>query len=61
MQAKPNSRRPQLELFHPSIQIPRWIAIPSEVKRKTIRFLARLMRQHWASQRGLENREVGGE
>jgi hypothetical protein len=61
MQAKPNSRRPQLELFHPSIQIPRWIAIPSEVKRKTIRLLSRLLSQQWQSQRGLQNKEAGGE
>jgi len=52
---------PQLELFHPSIQIPRWIAIPSEVKRKTIRLLSRLLRQQWQSQRGLQNKEACGE
>jgi hypothetical protein len=34
---------------------------PSEVKRKTIRLLARLLRQQWQSQRGLQNKEAGGE
>jgi hypothetical protein len=27
MQRTPNLRRSQLELFHPSIQIPQWIAV----------------------------------
>jgi hypothetical protein len=61
MQRTPNLRRSQLELFHPSIQIPQWIAVPSEVKQKTIRLLSRLLRQHWENQRGLENGEAGHE
>ena len=61
MQRTPNLRRSQLELFHPSIQIPQWTAVPSEVKQKTIRLLSRLLRQHWENQRSLENREAGHE
>jgi hypothetical protein len=61
MQTTPNPRQTQLELFHPSIQIPRWAAIPSELKQKAIRLLSRLFRQHWENQRDLQNKEAGHE
>ena len=61
MQRTPNPRRSQLELFHPSIPIPGWAAMPPEVKEKTIRLLSRLLRQHWENQRSLQNKEAGDE
>lgn len=53
MQRTLNPRQSQLELFCPSTQIPRWTAMPSEAKQKTIPLLSRLFRQHWENRRGL--------
>jgi len=50
MQPTRNPRQSQLELFHPTIQIPLWATMPLEVKQKTIRLLSRLFRQHWENQ-----------
>ena len=61
MQRTPNPRQSQLELFQRSMQIPRWAAMPSEVKQKTIQLLSRLFRQHWENQRVLQNKEADHE
>jgi len=40
------SRVPQLSLFHPPSPSPRWATFPREVREQTVRWLARLLREH---------------
>jgi hypothetical protein len=61
MQPTPNPRRSQLELFRPSIQIPQWTAIPSDLQKTTIQLLLRLFRHYREDQRVLGKDEVGNE
>jgi hypothetical protein len=52
MQATAKSHRlSQLKLFHPTITAPTWERLPREMREQTVRLLARLLREHWASQR----------
>jgi len=41
----------QLKLFHPTIMAPTWERLPREMREQTVRLLACLLREHWASQR----------
>ena len=36
----------QFKLFHPPQKRPSWQVLPPETKRKTVRLLARLLREH---------------
>jgi len=36
----------QFKLFHPPQKYPSWQVLPPETKRKTVRLLARLLREH---------------
>ena len=36
----------QFKLFHPPQKRPSWQVLPAETKRKTVRMLARLLREH---------------
>ena len=36
----------QFKLFHPPQRRPSWQALPPETRRKTVRLLARLLREH---------------
>ena len=36
----------QFKLFHPPQKRPSWQVLPAETKRKTVRLLARLLREH---------------
>lgn len=52
MQAAAKSHQlSQLQLFHPTIVAPTWERLPREMREQTVRLLARLLREHWASQR----------
>ena len=61
MQPTPNPRRSQFELFRPSVPIPQWTAMPSDLQQNTIQLLSQLFRQYWENQRVLEKHEVGNE
>jgi hypothetical protein len=39
-------RAPQIELFHPPLQIPAWPKLPREIRQKTLALLAQLLREH---------------
>jgi len=49
--AAKSHRLSQLKLFHPTIMAPPWERLPREMREQTVRLLARLLREHWASQR----------
>ena len=52
MQAAAKSHRmSQLKLFHLTIVAPTWDRMPREIREQTVRLLARLLREHWASER----------
>ena len=52
----------QLKLFDPTIVAPTWERMPREIRGQTIRLLAQLLRQHWASERqGTQPREARDE
>lgn len=63
MQAAAKSHRAsQLKLFHPIIVAPTWDRVPREIREQTVRLLARLLREHWASERrGKQTKEVRDE
>lgn len=50
--AAKSHRLSQLKLFHPTIVAPTWEGLPPEMREQTLRLLARLLREHWASHRG---------
>ena len=39
-------RERQLDLFQPTPNVPPWLSIPNEARRKTILLLARLLREY---------------
>ena len=39
-------RAPQIGLFHPPPQIPAWPKLPREIRQKTVKLLAQLLREH---------------
>lgn len=41
-----NHRAVQLELFHPRPERPAWRTMPKDVRQKTVRLLAQLLRDH---------------
>jgi hypothetical protein len=43
---KNHRRSVQLGLFHPPSKSATWVDLPHEIQQKTIRLIARLMRQH---------------
>jgi hypothetical protein len=49
--ATKSHRLSQLKLFHPTIMAPTWERLPREMREQTLRLLARLLREHWASQK----------
>lgn len=52
----------QLKLFHPTIITPTWEHLPREMREQTVRLLARLLREHWASEgHGKQPRETRDE
>ena len=58
-----NPRRSvQLGLFHPPSKNVSWAVLPQETQQKTIRLIARLLRQHWErSFRASRDGEAGHE
>lgn len=40
----------QLKLFDPTIVAPTWERMPRETREQTVRLLARLLREHWATE-----------
>jgi hypothetical protein len=51
MQADTKSRWvSQLKLFDPTVVTPTWERMPREIREQTLRLLARLLREHWASE-----------
>jgi hypothetical protein len=63
MQAAAKSHRlSQLKLFHPTTMAPTWERLPREMREQTVRLLARLLREHWVSERhGKQAKEVRDE
>ena len=49
--AAKSHRLSQLKLFQPTIVAPTWEQLPREIREQTVRLLARLLREHWASAR----------
>ena len=47
----------QFKLFHPPQRRPSWQALPPETRRKTVRLLVRLLRQHIGRGRASGNRK----
>ena len=44
----------QLQLFQPPRQYPHWANLPQEIQHKTLRLLARLLREHAHKMKGDE-------
>jgi hypothetical protein len=60
--AAKSHRLSQLKLFHPTIMAPTWERLPREMREQTVRLLARLLREHWASEgHGKQPREARDE
>jgi hypothetical protein len=52
----------QLKLFDPTIVAPAWERMPREIREQTVRLLAHLLREHWASElQGKQPREARDE
>lgn len=60
--AAKSHRVSQLQRFHPTSMAPTWERLPREMREQTVRLLARLLREHRASERqGKQPREAGDE
>jgi len=51
----------QFTLFHPPQKRPYWQVLPAETKRKTVRLLARLLREHIGRVRASASRKEAGD
>jgi hypothetical protein len=51
----------QFKLFHPPQKRPSWQVLPAETKRKTVRLLARLLREHIGRVRASASRKEAGD
>ena len=51
----------QFKLFHPPQKHPSWQVLPAETRRKTIRLLARLLREHIGRVRASGSRKEAGD
>lgn len=55
------SRVDQLELFQPPRKIPQWGSLPQESRYKTVRLLARLLREHASAAPGADSAKERGD
>jgi hypothetical protein len=51
----------QFKLFHPPQKRPFWQVLPAETRRKTVRLLARLLREYIGGVRASGSRKEGGD
>jgi len=51
----------QHKLFHPCEQRPAWQGLPPEISLRTVRLLARLLREHFGRVQGLGSGEEAGD
>ncbi len=51
----------QFKLFHPPQKRPSWQVLPAETRRKTVRLLARLLREHIGRVRASGSRKEAGD
>jgi hypothetical protein len=51
----------QLKLFHPRHQSPAWQGLPLEIRLKTVRLFARLLREHSGKDHASGSRKEAGD
>ena len=51
----------QFKLFHPPQKSPSWQVLPAETRRKSVRLLARLLREHFGTIHASGSRKEAGD